>query len=97
MVEVGRLTTGVVGLGRGLVVVVVDAGLVTGFVAGLVVGRLVLPPIIPPPVMPPGSCCASALLVKSNSVADKQIMRGNAVDMGFLLLDEMSAQRRLAL
>jgi hypothetical protein len=24
-------------------------------------------------------------------------MRGNAVDMGFLLLDEMSAQRRLAL
>ena len=97
-VDVGRLTTGVVvvGLGLGLIVVVV-AGLVVGFVAGLVVGRLVLPPIMPPPVMPPGSCCATALLVSSNSDADKQIIRGNVVDMGFLLLDRMSAQRRLAL
>jgi hypothetical protein len=75
------LTTGVVGLGLGLVVVV--AGLVAGFVAGLVVGRLVLPPIMPPPVMPPGSCCATALLVNRNIVADRQMMRGNAVDMGF--------------
>ena len=91
MVDVGRLTTGVVGLGRGRVVVVVDAGLVTGFVAGLVVGRLVLPPIIPPPVMPPGSCCASALLVKSNNVADKENMRGNVVDMGFSPAGRMSA------
>ena len=82
VVDVGRLTTGVVGLGFGLVVVVV-AGLVTGFVAGLVVGRLVLPPIMPPPVMPPGSCCATALPVKRSSVANKESMRGNAVDMGF--------------
>jgi hypothetical protein len=67
------------------VVVVVVAGLVAGFVAGLVVGRLVLPPIMPPPVMPPGSCCAIALLVNRNIVADKQTMRGKAMDMGFLL------------
>ena len=103
VVVVGRLTTGVVvvGLGLGRVVVVVVAGLVLGFVvdfaAGLVVGRLVLPPIMPPPVIPPGSCCATALLVNRNSVADKVNMRGNAVDMIFLLLDGMSTQRRLVL
>jgi hypothetical protein len=70
-----------------------------GFVADLVVGRLVLPPIMPPPVMPPGSCCATALLVNRNSVADKQTMRGKAMGMGFLLcFTGMSAQwRRLAL
>ena len=102
VVDAGRLTTGVFGFGLGLVVVVVVvaglvAGLVAGFVAGLVVGRLVLPPIMPPPVIPPGSCCATAPLVNRNSVADKESMRGKAVNMGFLLLDRMSAQRRLAL
>jgi len=76
--------TGVVGVvrlrGAG-VVVVVDAGFVTGLVAGLVAGLLagrpVLPPIMPPPVTPLGSCWASATLLHAMStIADRLINRG---------------------
>jgi hypothetical protein len=75
VVDVGRLTGGVVVVGLGLGFVVV------GFVVGLVAGRLVSPPIMPPPVIPPESCCATALLVTRNIDADKQSKRGNAFNM----------------